>query len=73
MPASAVDAGRCADLSGDDVHAIPREPRDIDFDVKNAFDGKFCQNLAGNHIQILESLEDPRERAGVCVSHHPQS
>ena len=73
MPVSAVDAWGFADLGGDEVHAIPRDPRNIDLDVKHTFQGELRQNLAGNYIQVLESLEDPRERAGICVSNYPQS
>jgi hypothetical protein len=73
MPVSAVDAWSFADLGGDDGHAIPRDPRNIDLDVKHTFQGKLRQYLAGNHIQVLESLEDPRERAGIRVSNYLQS
>jgi hypothetical protein len=73
MPASAVDARYLTDLRGDYVHATRRDARDIDLDVEHASRGKLRQNLPGNGIQVLESLENSRERPGVCVSDHPQA
>jgi hypothetical protein len=73
MPVNAVDARGFADLGGDNIHAIPCDPRNIDLDVKHTRQRELRQNLAGNYIQVLESLENPRERAGFCVSNYPQS
>ncbi len=53
------------DLGSNDVHAMWSDPHYIDFDMKNTFQGKFCRNLPGNYIQVLKSLENSCERAGV--------
>jgi pimeloyl-ACP methyl ester carboxylesterase len=53
--------------------AAPAAQTQQDRQASAALLANFNQDLPGNYIQVLESLENPSERAGICVSHYPQS
>jgi hypothetical protein len=57
-----------ADLADDEHQLLIRNPTDIDLDVQHIVRREFSGDSPGHDIQILEALDDARNRAGISVS-----
>jgi hypothetical protein len=58
-------------LRGNERDSLFRHPRDIDLDVQDIANPHLRDYAAGHYIQILESLEDTRQRAQIRFSRDP--
>src|SRR6185437_10013583 len=73
VPVRADDGGGLADLGGNQCQVGFRDPEGIDLDMQLAVGGELGDHAARDEIDVLESLEDASEHAGVSVGDDPES
>ena len=67
MPVSVHDAGRLANLAGDQRRMLVGNPTHIHLDVQEIVRGKFGDYPPRNDIEITEAFNDARDGAGISV------
>ena len=73
MPIRADDAGPLANLLGNDGQLCFWHSTHIDLDMNLVIGAEFGDDSTRNAIQVLKTLDDTSDGAGVCVSNDPQA
>jgi hypothetical protein len=71
MPMGAHDTGRRADLRHDDLDLLFWKPADVHLNMNDLIDAKLRDHSTGQHIQVLEALDDPSDSSGISVGDDP--
>jgi hypothetical protein len=67
VPIGIHDARRLPNLAGDQRQLVIRKPTHVDLDVKQIVRREVGGHSPGNDIQVLETFNDPSNRAGISI------